>query len=166
MLFHLTSLPPLPPVDPPPSQSSPLTPSQWSYPDTQMEVGASPLWGVYILVSRSQSGFARLCTSDYLPLIQVLRYKVYSDLWRKGKYLTNGAKYGGDFLVYSGDPCLVHSDYVALVLPWQQPISNLVSLGHLGSKVRKNTLLCSVTPESDEVTYFSLEWSRLQRTIH
>ncbi len=86
---------------------------------------------------------------------------MFRDLWREGQYVTSGAKYGGDFLVYSGDPCLVHSDYIAVVLPWKQTINNLVSWGHLGSKVRKNVLLCSVSPDSDSVTYFSLQWSRM-----
>lgn len=33
---------------------------------------------------------------------QILRYKVFSDLWRRGYYLTPGLKYGGDYLVYAG----------------------------------------------------------------
>ena len=34
--------------------------------------------------------------------MQSLKYRVFCDLWRKGYYLTNGLKYGGDYLVYPG----------------------------------------------------------------
>ena len=34
--------------------------------------------------------------------LQSLRYRVFCDLWRKGYHLTNGLKYGGDYLVYPG----------------------------------------------------------------
>ena len=33
---------------------------------------------------------------------QILRYRVFSDLWRRGYYLTPGLKYSGDYLVYAG----------------------------------------------------------------
>jgi len=33
---------------------------------------------------------------------EMLRYKVFKDLWSKGFYLTCGVKFGGDFLVYEG----------------------------------------------------------------
>lgn len=85
-----------------------------------------------------------------------IKYAVYSDLWHKGYYLTSGLKYGGDYLVYSKDPSHVHSDFIAVVLPWSQPISSLVSLGRLGTKVKKNTLLCSVV--NKEVQYKTLKW--------
>ena len=57
-----------------------------------------------------------------------------------------------------GDPCLVHSHYVAIVLPWQQPIRDLVALGRLGAKVKKNVLLCSVDPQG-AVQYCTLHWA-------
>ena len=60
----------------------------------------------------------------------------------------------------AGDPAMVHSMYIAVVLPWQQTISSssLVSWGRLGSKVRKNTLLCSVDGSGD-LKLFTLQWS-------
>ena len=58
----------------------------------------------------------------------------------------------------TGDPSLVHSHYVAIVLPWQQPIRDLVALGRLGAKVKKNLLLCSLDPQG-AVEYFTLHWA-------
>lgn len=73
---------------------------------------------------------------------------VFKDLWEKGFTLTSGLKYGADYLVYQGDPILVHSCFLALVLPWKQPIESLASLCRVGSKVVKSVLLCSVVDGS------------------
>lgn len=82
---------------------------------------------------------------------------MYRDLWRRGFTLTSGLKYGGDYLVYTGDPALVHSHYLAVVLPWQQSIKSLPSLCRVGSKVMKCILLCSV--EDDVVQYQTIQWT-------
>ena len=81
---------------------------------------------------------------------------VYRDLWERGFTLTSGLKYGADYLVYQGDPSLVHSCYMALVLPWKQPVTTLASLCRVGSKVAKSVLLCS--EECGVVQYQTLEW--------
>ena len=85
------------------------------------------------------------------------RVKVYRDLWERGYTLTSGLKYGADYLVYQGDPTLVHSRFMALVLPWKQPVLTLASLCRVGSKVAKSVLLCSV--EQGLVRYQTLEWN-------
>ncbi|XP_050532768.1 uncharacterized protein LOC126900834 isoform X2 [Daktulosphaira vitifoliae] len=55
-------------------------------------------------------------TNAELPEIKTdhekLRYKVFKDLWTKGFYLTCGIKFGGDFLVYNGDPLTYHAQYI------------------------------------------------------
>ena len=58
----------------------------------------------------------------------------------------------------TGDPSLVHSHYISVVLPWQQPIRDLVALGRLGAKVKKNVLLCSVDPQG-AIQYFTWHWT-------
>jgi len=42
---------------------------------------------------------------------QRLRYKIYKDLWERQYYITNGEKFGGDFLVYPGIIFRYHSLY-------------------------------------------------------
>ena len=34
---------------------------------------------------------------------QKIKYIIYKDLWEKGYYVANGAKFGGDYLVYPGN---------------------------------------------------------------
>ena len=93
---------------------------------------------------------------DVITREQESRAAVFRDLWEKGFTLTSGLKYGADYLVYQGDPALVHSCFLAMVLPWKQPIATLTSLCRVGSKVVKALLLCSV--EKGVVQYQTLQW--------
>ncbi len=43
------------------------------------------------------------------------RYLVYQDITNAGFYLTNGLKFGGDYLCYEHDPAECHSKYIVLV---------------------------------------------------
>ncbi|XP_012937445.1 tRNA-splicing endonuclease subunit Sen34 [Aplysia californica] len=90
----------------------------------------------------------------------ILRYAVFKDLWKKGYYLTSGAKFGGDFLVYPGDPARFHSHYIAVCMEQHQeiPVLDVISMGRLASNVRKTTILCSIT-RRNKVVYTSLQWT-------
>lgn len=91
---------------------------------------------------------------------QQLRYNVFRDMYQRGYYLTTGAKFGGDFLAYPGDPHRFHAHHVVIAVPWEEVLSPLeiVSLGRLGTVVHKAPLVGSVSPEG-EVCYLSLEWT-------
>ncbi|XP_036925008.1 tRNA-splicing endonuclease subunit Sen34 isoform X2 [Sturnira hondurensis] len=95
--------------------------------------------------------------------VHELRYSIYRDLWERGFFLSAAGKFGGDFLVYPGDPLRFHAHYIAQC--WAPgdpiPLQDLVSAGRLGTSVRKTLLLCS--PQSDgKVVYTSLQWAGLQ----
>ncbi|KAM5296172.1 tRNA-splicing endonuclease subunit Sen34 isoform 2-T3 [Glossophaga mutica] len=95
--------------------------------------------------------------------VHELRYSIYRDLWERGFFLSAAGKFGGDFLVYPGDPLRFHAHYIAQC--WAPgdpiPLQDLVSAGRLGTSVRKTLLLCS--PQSDgKVVYTSLQWASLQ----
>ncbi|XP_077313563.1 tRNA-splicing endonuclease subunit Sen34-like isoform X2 [Lithobates pipiens] len=92
-----------------------------------------------------------------------LRFKVLRDLWQKGYYLTSGSKFGGDFLVYPGDPMRFHAHYIAICFPQDEeiPLRDIITAGRLGTNVKKTVLLCSANKEG-QVTYTSLQWSGLQ----
>ena len=83
-------------------------------------------------------------SSDYCPSMLVL---------------VHGHNYYCVWIFCVGDPALVHSHYIALVLPWKQPITTLVTLCRLGSKVVKAILLCSVN-EDGNVHYQTVQWAR------
>lgn len=84
---------------------------------------------------------------------------VFNDLWERGYYLTSGEKFGGDFLVYPGDPLKFHSHYIAVCVNGDEPLTPqfLISKGRLGTNVKKIVLLCSVDCEG-VVSYQNLQW--------
>lgn len=38
--------------------------------------------------------------------VNPIRYRVFTDLWDRGYYVTDGLTFGGDFLVYEGEICI------------------------------------------------------------
>ncbi|XP_030599479.1 tRNA-splicing endonuclease subunit Sen34 isoform X2 [Archocentrus centrarchus] len=88
------------------------------------------------------------------------RYQVYRDLRGRGFYLTSAGKFGGDFLVYPGDPLRFHAHFIAVCVTLDESICllDVLAVTRLGSNVKKTVLLCS--PGADGgVCYTSLQWS-------
>ncbi|XP_046907887.1 tRNA-splicing endonuclease subunit Sen34 [Hypomesus transpacificus] len=87
------------------------------------------------------------------------RFLVFRDLRQRGFCLTSAGKFGGDFLVYPGDPLRFHAHFIAVCLDLDEslPLSDVLTVARLGSNVKKTVLLCS--PAEEEVLYTSLQWS-------
>ncbi|KAF9009421.1 hypothetical protein BDQ17DRAFT_1421606 [Cyathus striatus] len=90
------------------------------------------------------------------------RCGVFRGLWEKGYFMGGGIKFGGEYLVYPGDPLRYHSHFVASVL--ESPTASLkpmeiVAHGRLGTATKKAHLLCSWDDEKKEVSYLSIEWA-------
>uniref|UniRef100_A0A8C6VPR9 tRNA-splicing endonuclease subunit Sen34 n=1 Tax=Naja naja TaxID=35670 RepID=A0A8C6VPR9_NAJNA len=83
-------------------------------------------------------------------------YSIFRDLWERGYYVTTGSKFGGDFLIYPGDPMRFHAHYIALCFSKDAPISlcDIISAGRLGTNVKKTVLLCSVDSQISCVKYW------------
>ncbi len=47
---------------------------------------------------------------------ETVRYRVFADLHARGYTMTSGAKFGGDYLAYPGDPLLYHAQYTVRCL--------------------------------------------------
>ncbi|XP_066484282.1 tRNA-splicing endonuclease subunit Sen34 [Tiliqua scincoides] len=92
-----------------------------------------------------------------------IRYSVFTSLWEQGYYVTSGSKFGGDFLVYPGDPMRFHAHYVAICISKDEPfsLSDIISASRLGTNVKKTVLLCSVDQDGTAV-FTSLQWSGIQ----
>uniref|UniRef100_H3C7V5 tRNA-splicing endonuclease subunit Sen34 n=1 Tax=Tetraodon nigroviridis TaxID=99883 RepID=H3C7V5_TETNG len=88
------------------------------------------------------------------------RYQVFRDLRRRGFFLTSAGKFGGDFLVYPGDPLRFHAHFIAVCLPADECVCllDVLAVARLGSNVKKTVLLCSPGPDAD-LLYTSLQWS-------
>ncbi|GAA6062257.1 hypothetical protein JCM10212_001771 [Sporobolomyces blumeae] len=90
------------------------------------------------------------------------RCGVFEDLWRKGYYMGGGLRFGGDFLVYPGDPLRYHSHFTLTVL--STPTSSispldLVAYGRLATAVKKAHLLASYDEDEHKAEFLSLEWA-------
>ncbi len=65
-----------------------------------------------------------------------LKCAVFGALWERGYYVTSGLKFGGDYLVYLGDPIKYHASYIAVCWPNEKTFS--------GTSTKKTLLVCSV----------------------
>ncbi|TPX72717.1 hypothetical protein SpCBS45565_g00244 [Spizellomyces sp. 'palustris'] len=90
-----------------------------------------------------------------------LRYKVFCALWEKGYYITTGSKFGGDYLMYPGDPLRFHSHYVTSIVPIDKLFSPLdaVMFGRLGTTVKKSHAVCSWDDEKDQLVCVCIQWT-------
>lgn len=105
--------------------------------------------------------------------------RVFRDLWERGYFLGSGLKFGGEFLVYpgqphslsvshshpdhvKGDPLRYHSHFVASVIESPSTVirpMEIVAHGRLGTATKKAHLLCGWDEHAQRVTYFSIEWA-------
>ncbi|XP_078785994.1 tRNA-splicing endonuclease subunit Sen34 [Oryzias latipes] len=88
------------------------------------------------------------------------RFQVFRDLRGRGFFLTSAGKFGGDFLVYPGDPLRFHAHFIAVCVEGDEAVRvlDLLAVARLGSNVKKTVLLCSPAANGD-VRYTSLQWS-------
>jgi len=87
---------------------------------------------------------------------------VFEDLWRKGYFMGGGLRFGGDFLIYPGDPLRYHSHFTLTVIPSpSSPIMplDLVAYGRLATAVKKAHLLGTWNEAASKAEYISLEWA-------
>ncbi|KAK3929950.1 tRNA-splicing endonuclease subunit Sen34 [Frankliniella fusca] len=89
------------------------------------------------------------------------RYLTFKTLWNKEFFITTGHKFGGDFLVYPGDPAKFHSHFIVICLSPTTNLSvhQLIAYGRMGSSVRKTVVLATLPEGSSEVKFLSIKWA-------
>jgi len=91
--------------------------------------------------------------------LERLKYDVYKDMLGKGYYVTHGVKFGGDFLVYLGEPCRFHAHMVVLCVEQNSPISLIDLIHHARlATVTKKTFVIASTDENGKLVYQSVQW--------
>lgn len=90
-----------------------------------------------------------------------LRYETYKDLWEKGYYVTNGEKFGGDFLVYPGDPIMFHSQFIIQCKDRNEeiPITELAGQCRIACHVRKTRVYAFFSENESSIMYQSFQWA-------
>lgn len=98
-------------------------------------------------------------TSDIIPDISSsLEYRVYKDLWLRGKFVTNGDSFGGDYLVYPGDPMYYHASHIVHCVPNEITATQLVCGGRLAVLVNKLCVFATQDATTGEILYETIEW--------
>lgn len=93
-----------------------------------------------------------------LPENSSLNYRVFSDLWEKDKFITNGDTFGCDFLVYPGDPLHYHASHVVHIL--EKPnvtAKQMIAHSRLSVMVNKKCVYAYLD-EDGQVAYQTVEW--------
>lgn len=90
------------------------------------------------------------------------RCAIFRDLREKGYFIGGGIKFGGEYLVYPGDPLRYHSHFVATV---QDSFDSnirpmeVVAHGRLGTATKKTHLICAWDDVENKASYLSIEWA-------
>lgn len=116
-------------------------------------------------ISQSADDCPNVDCSINLSSKEKLMYDVFCDLYDQGFYMTNALKFGGDFLVYPGDPVAYHSFYIAICMPHDHKLSGLeyARYGRLANSVRKTLLLCSKNKDG-YIEYLSVSWTGIAQS--
>ena len=100
--------------------------------------------------------------------IDRLRTDVFADLYQRKYWISNGYKFGGDFLVYLDDPSRCHSTFIVTCVFRDEigssstviPLTNLIARCRVAVHVRKTCVLASrKSVASSEIDYLTISWS-------
>ena len=86
-------------------------------------------------------------------LANTCKCRAFAYLWSRGYYLTCGAKFGGDYLVYAGDPARVHSQFVLVCVESaahfaQLSLRQMVTFARMATSVKKTFVVAHCSPLS------------------
>mmetsp|Transcript_31148 Transcript_31148/g.43171 ORF Transcript_31148/g.43171 Transcript_31148/m.43171 type:complete len:141 (+) Transcript_31148:387-809(+) len=103
-----------------------------------------------------------------------VRYGVFEDLHHRGYIMTDGSKFGADYLAYPGDPSLYHAQFCVRLLESEASLSPLAfqAATRTAHAARKHLLLATIpfstsdgtssNEMASEVLYFSVTPDILQ----
>lgn len=92
--------------------------------------------------------------------LRTCKFKCYKYFYDRGFYLTCGAKFGGDFLAYPGDPAKYHAQFIIAALEEedkQLTLKHLITFGRMATSVKKTYVLACETNQN--LRFISLNWS-------
>jgi tRNA-splicing endonuclease subunit Sen34 len=92
------------------------------------------------------------------------RRKTFAKLWTNGFFITDGTKFGGDFLAYPGDPIQFHAKYIVICCeknPENMSQNDLVAKSRMGTGVKKIPLLAFMAggAKNEQVKFKAIKWT-------
>lgn len=105
----------------------------------------------------SAQEFATLSTTR--QVIGSCKYHAFRYFWSRGFYLTGGAKFGADFLVYPGEPSRFHSQFILVCVESAArfgalTLTELITYARMATSVKKTLVLaylCETSSQHDEM---------------
>ncbi|BFF96542.1 tRNA-splicing endonuclease subunit Sen34 [Drosophila madeirensis] len=96
------------------------------------------------------------------PLVDTscARYRIFRDLWLRGKFVTSGEAFGADFLVYPGDPLIYHASHIVIVQSTSliRPL-DLIAKVRLSVIVNKSCVFAHAHEKRGKgITYQTVAW--------
>jgi len=84
---------------------------------------------------------------------------IYEDLWSRGYFISAASKFGGDYLLYPGDPLRFHAHFVVVIVDYTEllPMNEIISIGRLAVTVKKSPLLASLNEHNIPI-YYTIDW--------
>ncbi|KAH8364559.1 hypothetical protein KR084_008069 [Drosophila pseudotakahashii] len=97
--------------------------------------------------------------SGALVNTHALKYRIFKDLWKRGKFVTSGDAFGADFLVYPGDPLIYHASHIIIVheKPVIKPLE-LVAKVRLSVIVNKSCVFAYEMENEEGIHYQTVAW--------
>ncbi len=88
---------------------------------------------------------------------------VYSDLKRRGFFVTSGIKFGSDFAAYVYGPGIDHAPFIVLVRNEEDPLTatDVIRAGRLSRSVRKSFFIAMPDTATGRVRYITVNRAEL-----
>lgn len=105
---------------------------------------------------------------ENLTPIEILRCDVFNDLYlnqTKKYWISNGQKFGGDYLIYFDDPSRCHSTFIITCILRNEidenltriPLTHLIARCRIAVNVNKTCILAS--RKSSDIEYLTINWN-------
>lgn len=96
------------------------------------------------------------------PKLDPLKFQVFCDLWEKGHCITFGEIFGGDFLVYPGEPLHFHASHIIHVLSEEEAKTmtsrTFTTRTRLSVNVNKLCTFVFQNQETKKLCYQTVQW--------
>ncbi|CDO91919.1 unnamed protein product [Kluyveromyces dobzhanskii CBS 2104] len=89
-------------------------------------------------------------------------YKVYKALRENGYFMSPGARFGGRYVAYPGDPLRYHSHLTVQDARGKEEdidLLNMINGARLGTSVKKTWVLPGVSSDKEAPDFYSVEWA-------
>lgn len=87
---------------------------------------------------------------------------IISKLNEKGFYCLSGLKYGADYLVYSSDPQITHSEYMLIISYNNSNDYNLLQCERIAQNTKKSVLIGYIKDNNkEEVGFYEFKWKNI-----